>query len=193
MATETRFPTGNSATAARNQWASATGGNKWDDVDESSADDATTYIKAVDTNLTQHFTYSAFVLSGMTSINKVTVFFRSQRTAAGALNCRAALRSTSAATTYSGANQAQTTSWAEYSEVWTVNPRTGVAWADAADVNDMFEFGVTNNATAAGEECDVTQVRIEVDYNVAASGMVGPLIGGRLVGSGDLIGGRLVQ
>lgn len=161
MATQDRFPTGNSATAARNEFTSGTGGNKWDDVDEAVADDATSYVSSVNTSQTQQFTYTAFS-TGSTSINKVTLTFRAQRTAAG--GCSMGGRIRIVATNHTGINQALTTTWTTYTVDYLTNPATAAAWVNDADLNTIVEFGVASAGMNAGEEAQCTQCYLTVDY-----------------------------
>jgi len=172
MATDTRVPTGNSAVA--NDF-TASAGNRWECVDDpvGSPNDATDFVFKQNSNGTQRFTHAAFSIPGGSTINSVTVRFRAQRTAAGACTLAPMIRVGSTNTT--GTSQAMTTSWADYFQTWATNPNTASAWTvdqvNGVDAtNPLSEFGVNSGGLASGEEVQLTQIYIEVDYTAAAAG-----------------------
>lgn len=142
---------------------SSTGGNKWEDVDDAvgAPDDASSYIHSQTTSHVQHFTFAAFS-TGSSSINRVTVTFRAQRTAAGACSMNGRIRQVANS---AGSNQALTTSWTNYTVDFLTNPTSGVAWVDDADLNTITEFGIATAAMSAGDEAQCTQCYLTVDYN----------------------------
>lgn len=104
-------------------------------------------------------------------INYVEMSTRALRGAGGAAFYN--LVSTSGPTPYTSPSfYSPTASWAEYTWQMTQDPSTSSAWAIATirawysgGANERA-FGVQNNAAKA---CDVTRIRVVIDYTVAAT------------------------
>ncbi len=100
------------------------------------------------------------------TINSVTLFFRGARTAAGAADIAPKIRVNG--TVYDGDVQAMSTSFADYTYVWTTNPETTVAWTKA-DVDGtsgvpLQEMAFRASNLVAGEEVRISQAYFIVDY-----------------------------
>lgn len=173
MATQTRIPTGDGATA---QHSVLSGTTRWEMVDDNAAgdpvgaaDDDTSYIYRTANNATTTFTCSAFSISA-SAIEKVSVTYRRQN-ATGSSFDRAIL--TVNGVGYEDTSQATPSAYGDRTRDWTTNPGTLAAWTEA-DVNGtgpvpIQGFGVRNIATADGEwRC--TQVYMTVTYTESVGG-----------------------
>jgi hypothetical protein len=65
---------------------------------------------------------------------------------------------------YSGTAETLTTSWAEISHTWTVNPETDDFWS-ISDINDL-EAGIRLISAAAGTEARCTQLYIDAQLSL---------------------------
>jgi hypothetical protein len=172
MATQERYPTGNSAVS--NAWTAGTGGNKWDEVDDPAGvpDDETTYMFNANANQSQLFTFTPFAISP-SAIASVSVVVRSRKETSTSYNTRARLLVNG--TAYIINLSGETTSYATQTLTWTTNPNTGIAWTEAdvegTGANPLQEFGVSSIGQGAGETIRVTQCYIVVDYTAAGGGL----------------------
>ena len=184
MATLIRRPTGNSSTY--NQFISQTGGNKWDDVEEVSADDATSYIQNPNEGGApdQGFTYSSIAITA-TSITSVAVSARYRENPSSGTSVFISRFIVVGGTQYQwGADPIEAPtdhSWAtDATAVWTTNPATTFAWTEAdiegSSANPLQEFGVTVG-NAAGDYLDVTQVFMTVTFDGTEDGVGDPTVG----------------
>ena len=140
-----------------------TGEENWEDVDDSvdSPDDDTTRVQT-DQITYQKDTYAtANHTEGHGKITKVTVNFRAMRsdnTTSG--QAKAVIRTHD--TDYEGSVKELTTSYADYSEEWTLNPNTSDNWT-WSEV-DALEAGVALKREGTSGDVRCTQVYAEVTY-----------------------------
>jgi hypothetical protein len=92
-------------------------------------------------------------------INSVAVFV-SARKAQSVGTCKVLINT--GGTTFEGAEQSLTTSYVEYSEVWTTNPSTGAPWA-WSDLSSL-QAGIDLAGQNAARPAYCTQVWVEVTY-----------------------------
>ena len=137
-----------------------TGEANWEDVDEETADNDTTYVYNSTTpaktdvyNLTPH--------TGSGTINSVTVYAVAKKTGGTGNNITIVIRT--GGTNYNGATGAQslTTSYATYSDSWATNPKSGNPWS--WDDIDALQAGCTLSYKI-GYQNRCTQVYVVVDY-----------------------------
>ncbi len=140
-----------------------TGEDNWEDIDDpiDSPDDDTTRVQTEQTAYQKDTYATANHTEGHGTITKVTVNFRAVRsdnTTSG--QAKAVIRTQ--ATDYEGSEQVLTTSYADYSAEWTLNPNTSANWT--WNEVDALEAGVTlkREGTAGNVRC--TQVYVEVTY-----------------------------
>jgi len=140
-----------------------TGEENWEDVDDpvDSPDDDTTRVQT-DQITYQKDTYAtANHTEGHGEITKVTVNFRAMRsdnTTSG--QAKAVIRTHD--TDYEGSVKDLTTSYADYSEEWTLNPNTSDNWT-WSEV-DALEAGVALKREGTSGDVRCTQVYAEVTY-----------------------------
>jgi hypothetical protein len=142
----------------------------WQNVDEEVSDDDTTRLGADNTNQNWYRDlYNLPAHSGSGTINSVTVY----------ANCKGMSTPTQTSlkiaiktggTAYESSEITVTTSYALYSNTWTTNPYTGVAWT--WDDIDALQAGINmrrciNSSTNSNTRC--TQVYVEVDYTAAVT------------------------
>lgn len=171
-ATQDRLPTAN-ATDSNWTYSGSTSGctsdaTKWACVDDpiGSHDSATTYVYRQTSNSNQMFEYTDFNINS-TAITNIILTYICQYTGGDGLNIVARIQVNG--TEYTGTADAITTSWASYSNTWTTNPNTSLAWTEA-DVEGtgaapLQEFGINPTSIVAGEEAQCTQVYITVTYD----------------------------
>lgn len=127
----------------------------WQDVDEVTADDDTTYVYAGATVASDLYNLQDSAVSFGT-INSVTVYIRARSNAGGTSNAYTYIKTNNQP--YPGTTNAATsqTVWNNASQVYTTNPQTGFAWT-WAEVNAL-QIG------ASARRANVTQVYAVVDY-----------------------------
>jgi hypothetical protein len=167
MATQERFPTGDSADPGRNELSASSGSDKYEMVNEDPHNGDADYIFRLDSAGQQGFTFIAFSLGAASSINSVTVH-AAAREALGGTGLRLGL--VVSGTLYLAAEVLLTEAYVDYSATWTTNPATGSAWTKSAVENDIQEMVVRFTSMAAGEESRATQVKMSVDYNPMYAG-----------------------
>ena len=143
-------------------------GAHWDKVDETPADDNTTYVRST----SQKITYERDLYNipdsgvGAGTINKITIRVRCKRSYEA--YCKCSLRTHSQ--TYDGAEQGPIPlEWTNYHEDWVENPNTDAAWT-WAEINAL-EIGVSLRAgsTLSSRFGSCTQVYVEVDYTTTVA------------------------
>ena len=164
MPTQERFPTGDSTT--NNAMTPSSGVDKYAMVDDDPHDSDTTYVYLQDSAGQQGFTFPAFSLGAVSSINGVTVHAVT-RESVGDVRLRLGLVVNG--TTYFTGDILLASAYAEYSNTWLTNPDTGSAWTKAALENDIEEMVIRFTSLAAGEEARATQVKAVADYNPAGA------------------------
>uniref|UniRef100_A0A6M3L0S1 Tail protein n=1 Tax=viral metagenome TaxID=1070528 RepID=A0A6M3L0S1_9ZZZZ len=174
MPTENLIP--NAAGTYENIANSTSGvGKHWQDVDDpiGTPDDNDTRVNTGNDGVGQIDTYSLPNHSeGSGTINSVTLHFRAKKDYVGAAKARAVIRTH--ASQHYGDQEAITTSYANYSNAWVVNPATSDPWT--WDEVDDLEAGVTLEADASTwSYC--TQVYVVVDYTPAPGRVRGYIIG----------------
>ena len=148
------------------------GEENWEDVDDpvSSPDDDTTRVRT-DQTIYQEDTYAlANHIEGHGDITKLTVYYRAMRTdnTTGG-QAKAVIRTND--TNYEGITENLTTSYADYSAVWTFNPGTSDNWTWGEIDNLEAGISLKREGTAGDVRC--TQVYVEVTYEyVPLSGNV---------------------
>jgi hypothetical protein len=147
----------------------------WDKVDEETADDNTTYVYTTATSYQRDLYNLPAHSVGSGTINSITIYFRiaisnslyivyakpSQKSGATVTDGTEVTRTSAGATTY-----------LTYSQTYTTNPATGVAYT--WDEIDALEIGLqlhSNNSSGSGR---CTQVYVEVDYTVIQDIVVTP-------------------
>ena len=114
--------------------------DNYDCVDEVVADDGTTYVYHTANSQWRDDAYSIQDHTlGSGSIIGITVHWRAARIGSSFQRFGKAIIMASGSK-YEGAQETLTTAWTDYSEVWTTNPATGLAWT-WTDV-DNLEAGV---------------------------------------------------
>ena len=138
-----------------------TGEANWQDVDDVTSDGDSTYVYR-DGGWEKDL-YTLTDVSGSGTISSVTVWARvRQMLPPQGTNLRLRLRT--GGTTYEGPELTTGNSYADYSQTWAINPKTGVAWT-WADINAL-EAGVKINEGGGGNNTRVTQVWVQVNaYN----------------------------
>ena len=132
-------------------------------VSEVVADDDASYVYTSANSQWRDDTYSIEDHSvGSGTVLSVTVYMRARRTG-GSSNRFGKALILSGGNRYEGAQQSLTQTWTEYSEVWTTNPATGLAWT-WTDI-DNLEAGVSlYRQGGGGQHATCTQVWVEVEY-----------------------------
>jgi hypothetical protein len=132
----------------------------WDKVDEVTADDAATYVQSgyyIGSyqrdlyNLPNHDSESGV-------INSITITFRVRLNTDG--KCKPSLKT--GGTAYDGTEITTVALWTTYTQAWTTNPKTGIAWT-WADI-DGLQIGISLFAPASANVTFCTQLYVTVDY-----------------------------
>jgi hypothetical protein len=139
-----------------------TGEANWQDVDEETTDEDSTYVYR-DAGWARDL-YTLTDVSTTGTINSVTVWSRA-RTLGTATGTDVRLQIRTGGSTYEGTELTATTSYADYSHAWATNPKTGAAWT-WTDINAL-EAGV--KLQKAGYQTRSTQVWVVVDRTTYAS------------------------
>jgi len=146
-----------------------TGEDNWEDVDEVSPDEDTTYVYHYWTVTYKRDLYNIQNHSaGSGTINFVKVYARcASASTPNQASLKIALKT--GGTAYESSAITVTTSYTNYSNQWTTNPQTGAAWT--WDEIDTLQAGVVlrsaNGSTQVQTRC--TQVYVGVDYTIAAA------------------------
>ena len=128
-------------------------------MDEVSSDDATTQVqRAANSWATDLYALSDPTASACAPA-RVTLHVRARR-ANNQGDVRPIIRI--GGTSYTGASTALTTTWTEYSHVWTTNPSTNVAWT-WTDINNL-QAGVDLRGQNSNFPAYCTQVWVVVEY-----------------------------
>jgi hypothetical protein len=163
MSKQTRVPTGDGLTSGT--WTTSP---YWDDVDETTANDAD-YITGVSlngSNAYQLFTFSSFSVPAGATIQDLTVYFRARDASSGGNNIRASIK-VNGSNYYNGSSNDPGAGWTTYSYSYTTNPNNGSTWT-VADINGtgtrpLQQFGVYSNDL--DPDLQVSMVYAEVNYS----------------------------
>jgi len=128
-------------------------------VNETSADDDTTYVYTSTQNNRDAYNLTDTTIPGGSTINNVTIFIRARKAVSAGTNIQILTRTYD--TDYFSANIGLSTSYANYSQNYTNNPNTSAAWT-IAEINAL-QAGV-KHVTSQTREARVTRVWVEVDY-----------------------------
>lgn len=165
MATETLRPNGAGSETNIPIYAPDTGEANWEDVDEETADDLTTCLRARDTTNWLRDLYDIPAHSvGSGVINSVTIHFRWRSHPEVSMSARSAVRTHS--TTYDGTEKEVGAGggydWHDDTEAHTTNPYTGSAWTWSEI--DAMEIGASIKTSIINYGCFLTQVYVVIDY-----------------------------
>ena len=132
-------------------------------VDETTADDATSYVYSSSSSQWRDDAYSIQDHTlGTGNVIGITIHWHARKTGTAAGRYGKAII-TVGGIKYEGAQEALTTSWTDYSEVWATNPATGLAWTWTEI--DNLEAGITLYRLGSGSHVPAcTQVWVEVEY-----------------------------
>lgn len=171
MPTETLRP---NADGDKKQWDLPSSGDHYDEVDETSPDEDSTYIAVLATNPAAE--RDLFQLPNPSNIqegdtiNSVKVYYRVRGTKYTSTRAMPVVKTHG--TEYQGGTmQSFGTSYETKSYTWTTNPNTGNAWT-LQELNNL-QAGVEGTRGIGGgfppqfDETRCTQVYIEVDYTPA--------------------------
>lgn len=166
MSTETVRPDANKTIGGSIQLFPDGGEAAWQDVDEVTSDDDTTYIFAANSGLNYHLAHfgAANPSASAGVINSVTVHVMVRSVSGGFVNGRIACGTV--AGTYSAPliGTYSSTSYTEKTREFTTDPNTGVAWTWAA-ITDLM-IGVQLQAFGGGLENRCTQVWAVIDFDI---------------------------
>lgn len=151
----------------------------WSLVDEAVADEDTSFFQCSTT--ARCFEFFGMGATGVSegTITNVRVNFRCKHTTATGYS-RACVGSSPTAGNYSyGANKTSTTSYQTFTEDWTTNPRTGVAWVWSDFTN--YYFGVEGWASANKSNNRCTQFYVEISYALPQTTIQGCIVQGCII------------
>ncbi len=137
----------------------------WEDVDEVTPDEDSTYVKCTQWAWGLTDLYNLPASSGAGTINKVTVYARCRNDVTTTrTSLKIALKT--GGTLYEGSEIQVTTSYVNYWQEWANNPATGSAWT--WEQIDALQIGVTLRQGAGASTMRCTQAYVEVDYTAVA-------------------------
>lgn len=131
----------------------------WQDVDDITPDEDSTYVYGLSVNDTYNLSDH---VAGTGSIYGVTIYVRAKYVTEP-IYIYIKIRTESYNYTSYPYMPSLTDSYADYSKLWTNNPATGVAWTWAEI--DALEAGIIFNGNTITSRC--TQVYVEVEYGPA--------------------------
>jgi len=151
--------------------------DKWLEVDESSADDDTSYIYRNSANFQQSFSVNGNCPAGATAID-LTVICRLKKTTSSTSGSYVDIHPNRSDTTnnvnvWNGAN---TTTYSTKTTNFLTNPWTAADWT-VAEINgtgtagqSLMAISAVSTAIGAGEECRFTQLKCICTYTPDAGG-----------------------
>jgi hypothetical protein len=159
----------------------------WDAVNDSSPDDALTYVNTYPNN--SGYTYDLYhmehpipTITQVHIINSVKVYFRISTRFAQTGYAYPILKL--CGTEYNGSIVTHSVSgWTTYSQTWTTHPGSGQPWRWQDII--AFQAGIAMECLASGYSLGCTQLYIEVDYDSSAAFPISSVIF-RPTGAGDV-------
>ncbi|MDD5082865.1 MAG: hypothetical protein PHU08_05770, partial [Dehalococcoidales bacterium] len=172
-ANETRAPTGDGDTSGT--WNTSP---RWDDVDETTPNDADYMTGTTDSGGYQLFTFSAFTIPADSPIADITVYIRAKDVSSGTNDIRPSIKvnGTRYNTTASSNNPGD--SFTTYSYSYTTNPNTGLAWT-VADINGtgsnpLQQFGVYSSDLNPDVQVSMVYAVVHVScWNITSGDFLG--------------------
>jgi len=155
-------------------------GAHWDKVDEVVADEDATYVfHNVDLGDPPAMTGDLYALEdsaiGAGTINSVTAYVRGRGCFGNQEWIQTYIKTEG--TEYIGTQTALTTSYTNYSTVYTTNPKTGLAWT-WTEINALQAAGrICASSGGNGREARKTQVWVVVDYTPTKGRSLGLILG----------------
>lgn len=146
-------------------------GTIWDKIDEAVADDATTYTQ---NNFAGAGTFRCGLPNssvGAGVINSVTIYRR--HWSSGVDGWSKNVIKTNGVSYLTDQHYPNTT-WTNRSVVYNTNPQTSSSWT-WAEINAL-EIGADGGIDSAGDVIRITQMYIEIDYDLAPTGSMGIII-----------------
>jgi hypothetical protein len=136
----------------------------WKCVDEVSSDSDATYVSAPGAAASDLYNIPDSAIPAGAVISQIGVGVNCKKV--GARTCYAQVGIKTGGTEYWTSNKTLTTSYAVYSNIWLLNPQTGLAWTKA-DI-DALQLGIYLTFNIGTYGC-CTQVWVVVTYTVAAA------------------------
>ncbi len=133
----------------------------WDAVNDVTPDEDATYVEGDYYGGGERDLYNLPSSSGVGVINKITITCRCRNQPLYIYD-RIRTMIKTGGTIYEGSDTAPTTSYVNYQTVYTLNPKTGLAWT-WADI-DALQIGVYLHASNDSASVRSTQVYVEIDY-----------------------------
>jgi Tfp pilus assembly protein PilX len=166
---QTRVPTGDGDISGT--WNTSA---YWDDVDETTPNDADYVTGTTSGGGYLMFTFSPFTISSSAAISSLTVYVRALKvSSSGSSDIRPYIKVNG--TRYyptSGNNPA--TSFTTYSYSWTTNPKTGAPWTVAdingSGTNPLQQFGVYSNDLSPNVEVSMVYAMVDLGCWSISSG-----------------------
>jgi hypothetical protein len=136
----------------------------WDDVDETTPNDADYMTGTTDSGGYKLFNFSPFNVPAGCTITNLTVYVRAKDYSSGTNDIRATIKVNG--NRHNGSSHNPGSSFTTYSESYDTNPETGAAWT-VADINGtgahpLQQFGVYSNDL--NPDVEVSMVYAEVTY-----------------------------
>jgi len=138
----------------------------WDDVDETTQNDADYMTGTTDSGGYKLFNFSAFNVPAGCSITNLTVYVRAKKLASSSADMRPDIKVNGTRHYPTSGNNPSSSSFTTYSYSWDTNPDTSSAWT-AADINGtgthpLQQFGVYTSDL--NPDVEVSMVYVKVDY-----------------------------
>jgi hypothetical protein len=148
-------------TSIDNQYPDST--EHWDKVDEETPDESDTYIETASATYQRDLYKLPPHSIGSGVINSITIYFRFASGGEEGVMAKPSLKSDSTIT--DGAEVIGSSDWNynTFSQIWTTNPATGLAWGSNWSVIDNLQIGISLKGNGPNDIC-CTQVYVEVDY-----------------------------
>ena len=171
MATQDRYPTSDDSITGTWALVPTSPTTKWDKVDETPADDDTSYAYCSAVGRAR-FGFSVFSVPAGSTINYLLIIYRHKKVSGAGCNIRSCLKvgGNTYDTTDPGVNPTNGT-WNDTAGTYNTNPKTGVAWTvddvNGVGANALQAFGV--NVTDSNPPPFCTQCFARVDYTPSAT------------------------
>ena len=137
----------------------------WEDVDDETPDEDSTYVEAAPTGdrLIDLYAIPGLPTSSLT-INSVKIYIRCRCTNAAPTGLLANTAIKTGGATYYGDDEDLTNSWTNYSKTYALNPDTGVAWTYDEVAALQIGLKIQSNVPAFNDKGQCTQVYAVVNY-----------------------------